>query len=138
MSNESYHLVTVDDVETEPDRPDIDPEPDPIADSFSISAETGLEILGLRTYAAEPGEQLPLAYHYHETQEEAFYVLDGTLHVETPEKEYVVRPGQLFAAEGGSPHRAHVPEGAGEPVRVLAIGAPSDDTGRVYDPDDDS
>ena len=60
----------------------------------------------------------------HETQEEAFYVLSGTLAVETPDGTYEVESGGLFAVDPGSPQRAHNPETAEEAVEVLAIGAP--------------
>ncbi len=90
----------------------------------------------MNRFDAEPGEQLPLAYHYHDEQEEAFYVLSGTLHVETPERTFVVPAGDLFAVEPGNPQRAYNPEDADEAVEVLAIGAPPvrDDV-HAYDPD---
>lgn len=133
MPASGYHLVDPDEVATKPERPSIDSGPNPLADAYSISNETNLAMLGLRTYDAEPGEQLPLAYHYHETQEEVFYVRSGTLHVETPQQEYVVESGKLFVVEGGNPHRAFVPADATDSAKVLAFGAPPDDTGQVYD-----
>jgi len=67
---------------------------------------------------------LPLAYHYHDDQEEAFYVLSGTLRIETPDETYEVPEDGLFAVDPGSPQRAFNPEDAETPVDVLAIGAP--------------
>ena len=108
-------------------------------DVRSISVAAGLEYqdspLGIRIYEAEPGEQLPLAYHYHDEQVEVFYVIEGQLHVETPEGEFVVETDTLFVVEPGSPHRAHNPEGADASVRVLAIGAPTVDDAHQYDPE---
>ena len=96
-----------------------------------------LSEMALNYFRAEPGEQAPLAYHYHETQEEAFYVLSGTLHVETPEGELTVPEGSVFAADPESPHRAHNPEDADEAVELLAVGAPpADDDAVPYDPED--
>jgi mannose-6-phosphate isomerase-like protein (cupin superfamily) len=107
-------------------------------DVRSLSAAAGLDYqdapLGLRVYAADPGQQLPLTYHYHDEQVEAFYVLEGTLHVETPEGEVTVDADEAFVVEPGNPHRAHNPADAEAVVRVLAIGAPSAEDGHPYDP----
>ena len=130
----SYHVVPLDEIDARPIRPDVETGPDPLADARSISRVAGLERLGLRTYTAAPGEQIPVMYHYHERQEEAFYVLDGELHVETPEGEYTARRGEIFVAETGHPHRAFNPADADGSVRVPAIGAPTDDPGHRYDP----
>jgi mannose-6-phosphate isomerase-like protein (cupin superfamily) len=128
----SYHLVDPADLDQWDDRP---------VDVRSISAAAGLDYqdatLGLRVYEAAPGEQLPLKYHYHDEQVEAFYVLDGTLHVETPEQEFVVGSDQVLVIEPDSPQRAYNPEQATASVRVLAIGAPSVDDAHRYDSDDE-
>ena len=76
---------------------------------------------------------MPLAYHYHEQQEEAFFVVEGTLHVETPDTEFVVEAGEVFVAEPDSPHRAVNPDDASRPVRVFAVGAPAVDDVERYD-----
>lgn len=93
-----------------------------------------LDLLGIRLYTVEPGEQMPLQYHYHERQEEGFYVLSGELSFETPETTYTVEEGELFLVEPGSPQRAFNPSDAEGPVRVLAAGAPHDDYGKAYEP----
>lgn len=123
----SYHVVDPDDVEPMSGRS---------AEARSISDAAGLENVGLRTYHAAPGEQIPLGYHYHDQQEEVFYVLKGDLHVETPEREYVVGAGKFFIAEPGNPHRAFNPEDGAADLRVIALGAPSVDDGHAYDPDE--
>lgn len=119
-----YHVI---------DPSDIEPLPDRSSTTRSISDEVGFSLLGLREYEAAPGEQIPLKYHYHEQQEEALYVLEGDLHVETPDREYVVRPGEFFVVEPGNPHRAHNPASATKTVRILGVGAPSDDSGQQYE-----
>ncbi|WP_081927570.1 cupin domain-containing protein, partial [Halobellus rufus] len=102
-----------------------------------LSDAAGLSNVAINRFRAEPGEQIPLAYHYHDEQEEAFYVLSGTLAVETPEETYRVESGSLFAATPGSPHRAYNPDGSGEPVEILAVGAPAvSGDANVYEPDD--
>lgn len=127
-----YHLVDPDDLGQWDDRP---------TDVRSLSAAAGYEYqnsnLGMRVYELAPGEQSGLSYHYHDEQVEAFYVLEGTLHVETPEEEYAIETDQAFFVGPGSPQRAYVPDDADAAVRVLAIGAPSVDDAHPYDPTDE-
>ncbi len=117
----------------------IDPNELPAMDDRSATARSITDVadlnnIGIRTYEAAPGEKLPLAYHYHEEQEEAFFVIDGELHIETPEGEFVTKAGNVFVAEPGSPHRAYNPDDASDSVEVLALGAPSVDDAEVYEP----
>lgn len=125
-----YHLLDPDDLDQWDDRP---------TDVRSLSVAAGYDYqdstLGLRVYELAPGEQSGLAYHSHDEQVEAFYVLAGTLHVETPDKEYVVERDQVFFVDPGSPQRAYNPDDADTSVRVLAIGAPSVDDAQPYEPD---
>lgn len=93
--------------------------------------------LGLRVYELSPGEQSGLRYHYHDEQVEAFCVFEGTLHVETPDDEYVVGSDQALFVDPGSPQRAFNPDHANAAVRVLAIGAPSVDDAHAYEPADE-
>lgn len=111
-----YDVVDVNAIEPEAGRP---------SDKRSISAAAGLETLGVHVYEVAPGEQVPLKYHYHDEQEEVFYVLAGTLSVETPEKTFEIDEGDAFVVEPGSPHRAFNPADADDTVRLLAIGSPT-------------
>ena len=77
-----YHVI---------DPTDLDPTPDRPCTKLAVSDAADLEEFALNVYEAEPGEQIPLAYHLHTTQEEAMYVLSGTMHVQTPAGEHVVR-----------------------------------------------
>jgi mannose-6-phosphate isomerase-like protein (cupin superfamily) len=127
-----YHLVDPDELGQWDDRP---------TDVRSLSAAAGYQYqdskLGLRVYELSPGEQSGLGYHHHEEQVEAFYVLEGTLHVETPDEEYVVETDQAFVVDPGSPQRAFNPDDAETATRILAVGAPSVDDATMYDPSDD-
>lgn len=122
-----YHHVDPAELEQWDDRP---------ADVRSLSAAagypTGDSKLGVRQYRLTPGEQAGLKYHYHDEQVECFYVLSGTLHVETPDKEYVIKTGQALFVDPGSPQRAYNPTSAKEEVTLLAIGAPSVDDVHQY------
>jgi len=99
----------------------------------SITEAAGLSNLAMAVYELSPGEPLATDYHYHEQREEAFYVLDGELFVETPEREYTVRTGQVFLVEPDSPIRPYNPADAAEPVTVIGVGAPLYDPGRPYE-----
>jgi len=127
-----YHLVDPDDLGQWDDRP---------TDVRSISVAAGYDYqdskLGARVYELAPGEQSGIDFHVHDEQVEMFYVLDGTLHVETPDDEYVVDTDKAFFVDPGSPQRAYNPEDADGTTRILAVGAPSVDDARMYDPDDD-
>jgi len=123
-----YRIVDYEDVSLADERP---------CELRRLGAAAGLENVAINRFRAEPGEQLPLAYHYHEEQEEAFYVLSGTLAVETPEESFEVETDELFAVDPESPQRAYNPEDADGDVVVLAIGAPAVDGDAVaYDPEE--
>ena len=126
-----YHLVDPDDLDQWDDRP---------TDVRSLSAAAGYDYqdsqIGVRVYELAPGDQSGLAYHVHDEQVEVFYVLSGTLHVETPDGEYVVEADQALFVDPGSPQRAYNPADAATATRVLAIGAPSVDDAHAYDPEE--
>lgn len=120
-----YHVIDPDDIEPAPDRP---------SEMRYVSEAAGMENLGLRLYRVEPGEEIPLSgLHYHDRQEEAFYVLGGELRVETPDREYVVNEGEVFVAEPESPHRAFNDSSASEVAVVLGLGAPPVSDGHAYE-----
>ncbi len=123
----AYHVVTPEDIEPSPDRP---------SRTHDIRVALELDQLGLRVYHVEPGENIPWSgLHYHDTQEEAFFVVDGTIHVETPDEEFRVEEGQLFVVEPGNPHRAYNPGTAPGTAEVLGIGAPPVNDGHAVDAD---
>jgi mannose-6-phosphate isomerase-like protein (cupin superfamily) len=117
-----YHLVDPDDLDQWDDRP---------TDVRSLSAAAGYDYqdskIGMRVYDLAPGEQPGLSAHVHDEQVEVFYVLDGTLHVETPDEEYVVGSDQALFVDPGSPQRAYNPDDADGNTRIIAVGAPSVD-----------
>lgn len=119
-----YHHVDPDEIEPTPDRPSV---------QRAISDAVGLENVAVNRYEAEPGEAIPLAYHYHDDQEELFYVLSGTLTVETPEGTYEVGADEAFVVEPDSPQYASAADDAGETTRVLVVGAPRVDDVHPYE-----
>ncbi|WP_121820171.1 cupin domain-containing protein [Halostella salina] len=120
-----YQHVVLDDVEPTPDRP---------CTRRSISETADLDNVAVNVYEPEPGEAIPLAYHYHDEQEEVFYVVAGELSVETPEGTHVVAANEAFVVEPDSPQRAFVAEDADGAARVLAVGAPAVDDVHPYEP----
>jgi mannose-6-phosphate isomerase-like protein (cupin superfamily) len=128
-----YHHIDPTDLDQWDDRP---------TDVRSLSVAAGYDYqdsqLGMRVYELAPGEQSGLSYHYHDEQVEVFYVLAGTLHVETPDETYVVEAEHALFVDPESPQRAFNPDTADTATRVLAIGAPSVDDAHPYDPSDEA
>ena len=121
-----YHVVDPDEVELMRDSP---------SETYSISDAIGLENMGLRVYTVDPGEDIPYAgLHYHDEQEEVFFVVLGELRVETPEQMFQIPQGQFFVAEPESPHRAFNSADAEDSAQVIAVGAPSIRDGHRYEP----
>jgi uncharacterized cupin superfamily protein len=107
------------------DPAELDRVPDRHSDMRYVSEAAGMTNMGLRRYRVEPGEQIPNSgLHYHDEQEEAFYVVSGTLNVETPDREYVVEADRFFIADPGSAHRAYVADDADREAIVVGMGAP--------------
>ncbi len=121
-----YHHVDPSTIDPTPDRPSV---------QRAIGETLGLENLAVNRYEVAPGEEIPLAYHYHDHQEELFYVLAGRLHVDTPEGTYEVAADEVFVVEPDSPQFAYNPESADTDVEVLAVGAPAVDDVHAYDPE---
>jgi uncharacterized cupin superfamily protein len=111
--------------------------PDHPCERRSITDAAGLANLVVALYRVAPGEQLARTYHYHEQREEVFHVLEGVLHVETPDGDFRVPAESAFVAEPESPHRAFNPDQAEESVRVIGVGAPRSDPGLPYEGDRD-
>lgn len=123
-----YHVIDVADLPVTPDRP---------SERRSISEAADLSNLGLHEFHVAPGEDIPLAMHYHDDQEEVLYVIEGALSAETPDGDYEIPAGSAWVVEPDSPHRAYVAEDAANNARVLAIGAPKVDDVHAYDPESD-
>lgn len=121
----AYHVVNLMEIETHPKHE---------SDRRSLKRVLPLEHIGLSRYLAQPGEQIPQEYHYHDTQEEVFYVVSGEMTVETPEREFVVAPDEVFVAEPNDPHRAYNAADATQDLLVIAIGGPNILDGHSYDP----
>jgi quercetin dioxygenase-like cupin family protein len=81
----------------------------------------GATAFGCNLYEADAGEQLPWGYHYHPEHEELFYVIEGELAVETPDRTARVGADEAFFVPPGRRNRARA---VADGTRVLAVGAP--------------
>jgi len=124
-----YHVI---------DPSDIDPTEDYPCDRRSIAEATNLSSVAAAIYELAPGEELARTYHYHEQREEIFYVIAGTLVVETPNGEYEIPADSVCVVTPNSPIRPHNPASAEQSVRVFGVGAPKYDVGQSYDADTNS
>lgn len=122
----SYHVIDPDDVPPTEGRP---------SDTWKVSKAAGMQNMGVRLYSVRPGEDIPYpGMHYHDEQEEGFYVAEGELRIETPDTEYTIDQGEFFFVEPGNPHRAYNHDSAAETALVVAMGAPKVPDGHAYDP----
>lgn len=120
-----YHVIDPDTLKPEPDRP---------SEMRYISEAANMENMGLRVYDVAPGEDIPLSgIHYHDEQEEVFYLVEGELRVETPDEEYSITAGQFFVAEPESPHRAYNDPASNSDAKVIGMGAPAVSDGHSYE-----
>jgi quercetin dioxygenase-like cupin family protein len=122
----AYHVV---------DSADIEPREGIPGDHRYIESVVDLGNLSMQVVEAEPGEDFA-PYHYHEVQEEVFFVVSGVLRVETPDGVHDVEAGSFFVAEPEDPLHPHVPEDAPEPTHAVLVNAPQADDFVMYDPDE--
>ena len=112
-----YHVIDPADLSIAPNRPSA---------MRSISDAANLDTLGLRIYDVAPGEDVPLrGLHYHEEQEEAFYVVTGSVSAETPDGTFSVGAGEFFVVHPRNPHRLFNDDSSESAARIVGIGAPS-------------
>lgn len=103
---------------------DVPNTPNPTRAKRELDEALGISTFGLNYYVAEPGEQVPWGRHRHPDHEEAFYVLEGALRVETPEREFLVEADEAFYVPADHWNRAVA--AGDEPCRLLAVGAPKE------------
>jgi uncharacterized cupin superfamily protein len=102
--------------------------------SARISAAIGTGELAVRVYELPPGETL-CPYHY-EYSEEWMLVLDGAVHVRTPEGEVLLAQGAIVCFAPG-PDGAHTSTNRGDvSARVMMFSSAREPAVAVY-PDSD-
>ncbi|QAU11546.1 cupin domain-containing protein [Halorubrum sp. BOL3-1] len=105
--------VSVDDVENSVQ---------PAATMRPLTDALGLTDVAVNYYELEPGDSFAFAYHSHEVQEEAFYVVSGVATFET--EDGPVEVGENEVVRFGRDEFQRGWNRGDEPVRALAIGAP--------------
>ncbi len=92
---------------------------------WELSPELGIEAFNFNVAVLDPGERLSQNhFHYHENQQELFFVVEGRCRVETNEEgfEMGVDEAVVFEKGRGGAHLIHNP--TEEPCKLVAIGWP--------------
>lgn len=106
---------------------DADRVPSPASVRRPLANALGAEYAAINYYELEPGESFAFGYHYHEDQEEVFYILSGTATFETEDGTITVGPNEvLYVAPGEFQQGFNRGE---ERVVALALGAPKETSG---------
>jgi quercetin dioxygenase-like cupin family protein len=107
--------------------------PNPTRRKKELDEAVGATAFGFNLYEAAPGEQVPWGYHRHPDHEELFYVLSGSVVVETADGEIELGAGEALFVPPDAPNRARAV--GEEPARLIAVGAPkSADDSRISEP----
>ena len=96
----------------------------PAAAKRPVGKALGANNVALNYYELAPGDSFAFGYHAHENQEEVFYIVEGAATFETEEGDVDVSAGEIIRFAAGEFQRG-VNDGD-DPVRALAIGAPTD------------
>ena len=94
----------------------------PAATMRHLTDALGLTDMAINYYELEPGDSFAFAYHSHEVQEEAFFVISGTATFETADGPVEVGENEVVRFDRDEFQRGW--NRGDEPVRALALGAP--------------
>ena len=95
----------------------------------------GLTQFGVNLKRLEPGADTALR-HWHETEDEFVFVLEGEATLIDDQGEHTLGPGEAAAFRAGDPNGHHVVNRSDAPVLLLEIGSRHADE-RGHYPDDD-
>lgn len=115
MSNGWKH-ISLTDVERNPDKP---------GKRWELSSDLAVDAFNFNVAILDPDEHLSQNhFHYHENQQEMFYLVEGTCRVETPDEGFEMGPDEAVVFEKGEvgAHVIHNP--FDEPCKLVAIGWP--------------
>ena len=114
MTGYDHHRVEA--FETNPDKP---------GQRWELSPPLGIDDCNINVAVLDHGEALSAnGYHYHEDQEEFFYVVDGRCQVEVESGSFLLRPDEVVRFDEGVVHLLHNPFEL--PAKVIGIGSPPD------------
>lgn len=104
---------------------ELEPHPEKPGRRWEVSPQLGLDGYNFNIAVLEPGERLSQnAYHYHENQEEFFYVTRGRCRAEVETGSFDVEEDDVVVFREGTTHLLHNP--FDEPCKLVAIGHPPD------------
>ncbi|WP_458189013.1 cupin domain-containing protein [Haladaptatus sp. NG-WS-4] len=97
--------------------------PDKPGRRWEVSPQLGLDDYNFNVAVLEPGERLSQnAYHYHDDQEEFFYIVNGRCRVEVEDGAFDAATDDVVRFDEGVPHMLHNPYD--DPCKIVAIGSP--------------
>jgi uncharacterized cupin superfamily protein len=109
-----YHHGPLDDFETNPEKP---------GRRWELSPALGIEAYNFNVAVLDPGDPLSQnGYHFHESQAELFYVVDGRCRAEVEDGGFTLETDDVINFEAGVEHLLHNP--FDEPCKLVAIGSP--------------
>ncbi|WP_331233014.1 cupin domain-containing protein [Natronorarus salvus] len=113
---EGYRRVSLDEVGTNPEKP---------GSRWELSSALGVDAFNLNVAVLEAGERLSQnQFHYHENQQEAFYVAEGRCRVEAREEGFELETTDTVAFEAGEVGTHVIYNPFEEPCRLVGIGWP--------------
>ncbi|WP_227356467.1 cupin domain-containing protein [Haladaptatus salinisoli] len=102
---------------------ELDANPDKPGRRWEVSPQLGIEDYNFNVAVLEPGERLSQnAYHYHDEQEEFYYVVDGRCRVEVEDGSFDAETDDVVRFDEAVPHMLHNPYV--DSCKIVAIGSP--------------
>lgn len=111
-----YERARLSELEANPEKP---------SRRWEISPQLDIPGYNFNVAVLKPDERLSqTAFHYHENQEEFFYVIDGACRVEAETESFDLSEDEMVVFREGAVHLLHNP--FDEPCKLIAIGYPPD------------
>ena len=109
-----YHHHAIDEFETNPKKP---------GQRWELSPQLGIDEYNFNIAVLDRGEPLSQnGYHYHENQQEFFYMVDNRCQVEVEEGAFCLREDEVVRFCKGVSHLLHNP--FHETAKLICIGSP--------------
>ena len=113
---DGYSHASLSDLETNPEKP---------GSRWELSPALGIEDFNVNVAVLEPGERLSQShYHYHEDQQEFFYVATGACRAEVPDGSVELSTDDVIVFDAGEPGAHVLYNPTEEPCKLVAIGWP--------------
>ena len=114
--SDGWKHISLSDVERKPEKP---------GNRWELSTELGVEAFNFNVAVLDPEERLSQNhFHYHENQQELFFVVDGRCRVETCEKGFEMGVDEAIVFEKGTAGAHVLYNPFGESCKLIAVGWP--------------